>query len=296
MTDSGKKWRQGMLRRFSKSSQDAKRLTYLLLCLLRHGFGAKVFETSLDEIQAFYSAAFGSAFQLVNMQEELTDVGILNRLIFTPEDSLTKQHVHTINSLLTPEMLGLRAEDLKIQTDSKQMVSHMFDKRMFDQLRFLDEISHENFGIKKFENGLGSFAPDKRLFGRHENYVAISPLFLEEIRDNLHSLKQARVDKTESLIESVMFRTVNQSWTQCKIDFIKLKRERALWRLDKIRSPQRFGSNCNRSERVSGNSAGEPQGQTRELPRTFTNLHPESEGNQSRNSCWIAIVILDRDY
>ncbi len=58
MTDVGKKWRQGIHRRLSKSSLEARRLTYLLLYLISRGFDAKTFETSLDEIQAFYSADF----------------------------------------------------------------------------------------------------------------------------------------------------------------------------------------------------------------------------------------------
>ena len=137
-------------------------------------------------------------------------------------------------------MLGLKVEDLKIQTETKQLVSHMFDKKMFDQLRLLDEVSHENFGVKRFENGLGSFVPDKRVFGHYENYVAVSPFLLEEIRDDIHSRKQERFEEYESRIENSLFKTINESWPHCKIDFIRLKRERALWRLDNGADPKLY--------------------------------------------------------
>ncbi|MGA2875586.1 MAG: DUF87 domain-containing protein, partial [Nitrososphaerales archaeon] len=240
MTDVGKKWRHGIQKRLLKSSLEARRLTYLLLHLIFNGFNAKTFETSLDEIQAFYSAVFESQFKVVNMQEALMDIGILNRLMYALEDSMSKQYVHAINSMLSLETLGLKAEDLKIQAETNQLVAHMFDKKMFDQLRFLDEISRENFGIKRFENSLGNFVPDKRALGHYENYVAISPFLLEDIRDDIHSRKQQRFEEYESRIENSLFKTINESWIHCKIDFIRLKRERALWRLDNGADPKLY--------------------------------------------------------
>jgi hypothetical protein len=239
-TEAGRKWREGIQRRLSKSSLEAKRLTYLLLYLISRGFNAKTFETSLDEIQALYSATFESSFQVFNMQEELMDIGIFNRLIFTSEDSLTKQYVHAVNSMFSVETLGLKAEDLKIQTESKDLISHMIDKKMFDQLRLLDEVSSENFGIKRIENGLGSFVPDKRAFGRYKNCVAVSPFLLEEIRDDIHERKQKRFEEYESRIENSLFNTINDSWPRCKIDFLTLKREQALWRLDNGANPKMY--------------------------------------------------------
>ena len=239
-TDSGKKWRQGIIRRLSKSSVEIRRLSYLILYLTSRGFDAKTFETSLDEIRAFYSAAFQSSFNVLEMQDALMDIGILNRLLYTPEDSLTKQYVHAINSLFSPETLGQKVEDLKIQVETNDMISHMFDKKMFDQLRIIDEISRENYGIKRFENGLENFVPDRRVCGHYENYAAISPFLLEEIRDDIHSRKQLRLDEYESRIENSLFKTINESWKDCKIDFIRLKRERALWRLDNGANPKLY--------------------------------------------------------
>ncbi len=239
-TDSGKKWRNGILRRLSKSSLEAKRLTYLIWYLISRGFDAKTFETSLDELQAFYSAAFESAFQVLNMQDSLTDIGILNRLLFASEDSLTKQYVHAINSNFTLESLGLKPDDLKIQTESKQFVFHMFDKKMFEQLRLMDEITSENFGIKRFENGLGNFKLDKHAVGCYENYAAVSPFLLEEIRDDIHTRKQQSFEEHESSIENSLFKTINQTWPYCRIDYFRLKRERTLWRLDNGADPKLY--------------------------------------------------------
>jgi len=116
----------------------------------------------------------------------------------------------------------------------------LFDKKMFDQLRFLDELVRENFGIKRFENGLGNLVPGKKVSAYHENYAAVSPFVLEEIRDNIHFGKQLKMDDYESRIENSLFKTINESWINCKIDFIGLKHECTLWRLDNGADPRLY--------------------------------------------------------
>jgi len=228
--DVGKKWRQGMAKRLAKAPVEIKRLAYLLFFLMHHGFEAKIFADSLDKIQAFYSVVFEKPFPYVERQDDLIDFGIVNRFLYTSED-LSRNQTDVTSPIFSSDSLGLNRDDLKIQSDAKQIVSHMVDKKMFDQLHILEEISRENFGIKRFEEEVENFRPEKRITGKYKSYMVISPFLLEEIRDDIRSLKQHRLLDYESRIESTL-KLVSESWPDGKFDYVRLEGEQVLWRVD----------------------------------------------------------------
>ncbi|MGH2639061.1 MAG: helicase HerA domain-containing protein, partial [Rhabdochlamydiaceae bacterium] len=120
---------------------------------------------------------------------------------------------------------------------AKQFIANLFDKQMFDQLCSLDELSCENFGLKRIEEGRqAQIAPAKGICGLHGNYAAISPFVLDEIRDLIHMRKLERLEEYESRVESALMNFRNEHPNECNLEFIQLRGEQALWRLN-------FGSN-----------------------------------------------------
>jgi hypothetical protein len=236
--ESGKQWKQGMVRKLSKASPDTKRLAYLIFSLLRRGFDAKNFEGSMDKVQAFHAAVFERPFS-IDREDDLIDVGILNNLLFTTDET-NKQYVHMINPLFPVESLGITKDDLKILTDSKGYVRQLYEKKKLEQLQLLDDISREDFGLKKFDNPPKGFVQEKKITATYKEYAAISPFLLEEIRNGIHSIRHERLAEYETRIEAAIMRTIRDSSPKCRVDLISLEREQALWRLDEATNPKLY--------------------------------------------------------
>jgi hypothetical protein len=236
--ESGKQWKLGMVRKLSKASPDTKRLTYLIFSLLRRGFDAKNFEGSMDKVQAFHAAVFERPFS-IDREDDLIDVGILNKLLFTTDET-NKQYVHMINPLFPMEALGVTKDDLKILTDSKGYVKQLYEKKKLEQLRVLDEVSREDFGLKKFDNPPKGFVQEKKITATYKEYSAVSPFLLEEIRNGIHSIRHERLAEYESRIEAAILKAARDSFPKCRMDLMSSDKDQALWRLDEATNPKLY--------------------------------------------------------
>ncbi|MDG6904897.1 MAG: DUF87 domain-containing protein [Nitrososphaerota archaeon] len=237
--EAGKKWRQGSMKRFASSSMEIKRLSYLLHFLIRRGFEVKIIESSLDQIQAFYCAAFEKPFPFNDLAEELINSGVVNRMQHTTDD-YRKQTANVVSPFFSMSHLRFNASELKVQEDSKDLIKHLLDKKQFAQLTLVDEICSENFGIMECQTEQKNLLQEKKMFGHYSNNIAISPFLLEEIRNNVRSFKKQRLEEYEWRVDSYISKLISDTWPEGKIDYFKMKHEQALWRIDNGTNPKVF--------------------------------------------------------
>ena len=235
----GEKWRLGMLKRMSKASNDTKKLAFLILYLMQHGFEINVLENVLDEIQTFHVATFEKPFSVSDRQRDLREIGLLNQLIYTSENS-NKQNIHVMNSIVSAAMFGFKLKDLKINTDTKGLVDHLYEKRAYDQLVSYDELCCSNFGIKKLQNIPEKNSFDKKIVGIHQGLAAISPFMLETIRDDIEGVKRRTLDTYELRIDTSLLASIRETWPDGRVDLLHPKETQTLWRLDNAIDPKLY--------------------------------------------------------
>lgn len=238
--DSGRKWREGLSNRLARSSVETRRFAYLLSYLMRRGYNPRNFEEAIDDLQAFHVAAFEKPFAVEALENELLEVGIISRFLAPVQEN--RQYESAINPILYTEHLQGNVEEFKIETDSKQLVRRLLDKKSFDLLRYLDEISSEPNGIKNFETSTDNLPGEKRVYGYYKTHAAISPFVLEEIRHDLRQAKRELINGYESRAESILAKLIDDNWPDAKVDCIRVKGEQALWRISNGANPNLYVS------------------------------------------------------
>lgn len=238
-SDLGDKWRDGIVKRMSKASNETKRVACLVLHLIQRGYEISSIENVLDDIEAFHVAAFEKPFSLSDRQRDLKEIGFLNRLVFTSENSI-RQNVHIVNNILSSEMFGFKLKDLKVNLDTKGLVDHLYEKKAYDQLVSYDDLFSANFGIKKVQDESAEAKFDKKIVGAYHGLVAASPFMLETIRDDFHKVRRRILDAYELRIDTALLATIRESWPDGKSDLFHPREARALWRLDNAIDPKLY--------------------------------------------------------
>lgn len=234
-TELGDSWRRGIIKRMSKASDHTKRLAVLILYLKQHGFELNVLENALDKLETFHVAAFEKPFSISERLRDLCDVGLLNKFVYTSENR-TVQNVHVLNKILHPKIFSFKLKDLKVNTDTKNLVQHLYEKRDNVHLQAYAELCQEHFGIKGASGSISDL--DKKIVGSHNELRAISPFMLETIRDEIFQYSRITLDRYELRLDYSMLSTVRESWPDGKVDLVHLTGAQALWRIDSAIAPK----------------------------------------------------------
>ena len=232
----GQALRRGIVNRIQNASLDAKRVISLLTELRERGHSEAGWESIQDKVQSYFAAVHGVIMSPERMRKDLVKVGLINRLLWITSKGHRKES-YVLMPIPPADAIGLTSVELAPKSDTAEYIKALFDKRSYEQLRILDEVSRENFGILTYYGEVPSFLSAKGICGQHADTLAISPFVLDEVRENLHLEKEERLGEIKERVENALVFLRNQLWPECELIFFQSKREEILWRWDSSTSP-----------------------------------------------------------
>jgi hypothetical protein len=238
----GKQWRKGMGQQLGGAPTEIRSAGTLLCVLAERGYSTSRWEDLLAPFQAYYMAAYGTIVSPVSVRNGLLKAGMLNRLFWISSKRLwDRQDYYVLPPLPPAASIGLAGlEKAPTDREVRVYVRELFERRRFEQLRVLDEVSRENFGARTYYGIIPSFLSSKGVCGQHANTIAISPFVLDQVRDTLHQEKQTRLEGFESRIENALVTLRNKHWPDCELIFTQMEGEHSLWRWDSSGNPKLY--------------------------------------------------------
>ena len=237
----GGQWRKRMRQRLGEAPIEVQRVESLLCTLAERGYRMG-WEGLQDSLQAYCMAAYASIVSPVSVRNGLLKAGVLNRLLWiSSKRSQDQVDCYILSPLLSATSMGLAGlETAPTAREVRVYVRELFERRTFEQLRVLDEVSRENFGALTYYGSIPSFLSSKGFCGQYGRVIAISPFVLDQIRDTLHEEKQTRLEEFESKIENALVTLRNEHWPDCELIFTQMEGEHRLWRWDSSGNPKLY--------------------------------------------------------
>lgn len=236
-------WTKTMKEKLEHSSPEAKKASFLLLYLKTqgyfrlnpcseyemHSFEMDSWVQFLMRFRTFFLAAYGQTFSK-SIEEELFKVGLWNKLWYKPCRSPGKIEIVMV-PLPMLEELNFNEADTILKADVKPPIEQLFRDCRFERLALVDEITKTPFGIRQFKQEIPTIDGIVAINGNEGYEVAISPFFLEQVRESINTHKQKMIQDYSEKIESALTQLCDEKWPECE-STCKAKGHQSFWRID----------------------------------------------------------------
>jgi len=157
------------------------------------------------------------------------NIGLLNKLCYIPSkrkwernDSYVFAPLHCLISM------GLELE-LSPRPDIPAYVEELFDKKDYEQLRTLYEVSEAGGFRIYYGEEPPSLVNVPGIGARYEDIIAISPFVLNKLNEMLRVRVTERLRKSFSDVDSVLVSLRNNLWPKAELKYAQVSEEKALW-------------------------------------------------------------------
>lgn len=236
-SDVGEQWRKGIASRIQESPDEIKKAVVLLYTLSEKGGNTHFWSGKpQEEFAAYFMAVYGSLISPMSTRDTLLKVGLLSKLLWiTVKGGRNDDYVFT--ALPPASSIGLMPE-LTAQPDALAYIKELFEKREFEQLRTLHEVS-EAGGLRTY---YGEEPPSlvnvPGIAAKYQNNIAISPFILDELRESLRAEIKRGLSDVLSKADAALVSLRNELWPKCELRYVQMEEEKALWAWDSENNPR----------------------------------------------------------